>query len=142
MNLDQKTRIFVHYLFCSVKAGDVTIIMQSIDGNTGCVTSLGSAVSLPIEECKLILKDINTITKRDALKCAELANLPSALCKNWEIQHNYFGQTVFSWPGNDMNFRNMIIFKEESLNWQQVDYLRSQGYAIGIPQDIFIIEKI
>jgi hypothetical protein len=141
MKLEEKTRIFGHYLFCSVKAGDTIIIMQSIDGNIGCATCPGNAVQLPIEECKLVLKDLRSITKKDASTCAELANIPASLYKFWEVQNNYRGETVFSFPGDDVNYRDMINFKEEKLNWRQVDYLRSQGYAIGIPKEIYEIEK-
>jgi hypothetical protein len=70
-----------------------------------------------------------------------LANIPASLYKFWEVQNNYRGETVFSFPGDDVNYRDMINFKEEKLNWRQVDYLRSQGYAIGIPKEIYEIEK-
>ena len=137
MKIEDKIRIFGHYLFCQAKASNTSITIQSIDANTGCVIAHDNNIQLPIEECKLILKKLSNITKIEAYRCAELSNLPSGLYKNWEVQVNAFGKTVFSFPGDNENYRNMIIFSEDCLNWRQIDYLRSQGYAIGLPKEIW-----
>lgn len=137
MKLEEKIRLFGHYIGCKVKSGDTTIVMQSIDGNLGCVTDV-MGTSLPIEDCKLVLKDLKNISIKDAYKCAELANLPSALYRNWEIRLNNYGIPVFSFPNYECaNYRNMIVFKEDNLTWLQVDYLRNVGYAIGLPKEIY-----
>jgi hypothetical protein len=136
MNLEEKTKLFGHYLFCDVKAGDVIATMHSIDGNSGCVNSLGNVVQLPIEDCKLILKDLKDITHKEAMACAGLANLPASLYKNWQLSTNMYGHAIFSFP-EDENYRNMIVFKEDKLNFLQVDYLRSRGYRIAVPDDCF-----
>lgn len=142
MKLEEKIRIFGHYLFCKVKAGDTTVIMQSIDGNTGCINGPDNIVQLPIEDCKLVLKDLKQITRNDACQCAKLANLPAALYCNWEVGFNIYGEAVFSFPDECPNYRNMIVFREDKLNWQQVDYLRSKGYAIGIPKEIYDVTEM
>jgi hypothetical protein len=141
MNLEEKTRLFGHFLFCEVKAGKVTITMQAIDGNTGCVIGSGGLIQLPIEDCKLVLKELKTITRRDAMQCAALANLPAALYKNWQVHINTWGQAVFSLPDEDPNYRHMIIFEESKLNWSQMDFLRNSGYNIGVPENMYIIEN-
>lgn len=137
MKIEDKIKIFGHYILCPVKANNTSITMQSIDANTGCVIAHDNSIQLPIEECKLILKKLCNITKIEACKCAELSGLPSALYKDWEVQINTYGKTVFSFPGDDENYRNMIIFSEDNLNWRQIDYLRSEGYAIGLPKEIW-----
>lgn len=141
MKLEEKIRIFAHYLYCKVKSGETTIIMQSIDANTGCITTTGDFTPLPIEDCNLILKSLRSISRKDACKCAELANLPCALYKNWQIKSNLAGDPVFTFPDECPNYRNQIIFTEDNLSWKQVDYLRSQGYAIGIPKEIWEVLK-
>jgi hypothetical protein len=142
MKLEEKIRIFGHYLFCLVKYDQVIITMQSIDGNTGCVMSIGPTAQFPVEECKLQLKELKSITHKDALRCAGLANLPEALVKNWQIKNTCYGETVFTFPDEETNYRNMIVFREDKLNWQQVDYLRSKGYAIGIPKEIYDVTEM
>ena len=141
MNIEEKTKLFAHFLFCEVKAGETIISMRTIDTNIGCVIGFDGAVQLPIEDCKLILKDLKNITREDAMRCAELANLPESLYRNWAVQTNMFDQAVFSFPEDDNNYRNMIIFAEDKLNWRQVDYLRSQGYNIGVPEECIEISK-
>ena len=144
MKIDDKIRVFGHYLFCQVKSKDTTITMQSIDANTGCAISPDNSTQLFIEECKLQLRDLKCVTRKEALVCAALANLPSALVNNWQLRYSCSGEAIFSFPdeGEGCNYRNMIIFREDKLNWQQVDYLRSRGYAIGIPKEIYDIMKV
>lgn len=136
MNLEEKTQLFGHFLLCDVTANGIVITMHSIDGNSGCVNSLGNLVQIPIEDCKLILKDLKDVTQKDAIHCAQLANLPSSLYKNWELNINIYDQAVFSFPG-DENYRNMIVFAEDKLNFRQVDFLRNKGYRINVPDDCF-----
>jgi hypothetical protein len=138
MKLQEKIRIFGHYLFCSVKSGDNIITLYNINIETGCVHS--GKISLPIEECVLVLKDLRSVSKKDAFVCAELANLPASLVKGWEIQMTTYGKVVFSWPGDEDSCKRCVIFDEDKLNWKQVDYLRSQGYAIGLPKEIYTTE--
>lgn len=142
MNLEEKTKLFGHYLGCEVKSGRTTITMQSIDINTGCVGGIDNEVQLPIEDCKLVLKELNMITRKDAMICASLANLPSALYRNWQVGFNNCGDPVFTFPGDDyiINYRNMIVFKENRLNFRQVDYLRNSGYLINVPDDCYVIK--
>lgn len=137
MKLEEKIRLFGHFLFCEVKAGTTVITMQSIDGLTGCVSD--GKVQLPIEDCRLILKELKSIQKEDAFKCAELANLPCSLYNNWKIMTNNFGQTIFSFPDENINYRNMVIFTEDKLNFRQCDYLRNQGYNIGVDPEMVIL---
>jgi hypothetical protein len=137
MKIEDKIRIFGHYILCQAKGGNTSITIQSIDANTGCVVAHDNTIQLPIEECKLVLKKLCNITKIEAFRCAELADLPSALYVNWEVQINSYGKTVLSFPGDNENYRNMVIFTEDNLNWRQIDYLRSQGYAIGLPKEIW-----
>jgi hypothetical protein len=140
MNLQEKTKLFGHFIFCEVKAGETTITMQSIDGNTGCVNSLGNAIQLPIEECKLILKPLSKISRKHAAICAEIAGLPASLFKNWTVQTNIYNQAIFSFPGDD-NYRNMITFTEDKLSWKQCNFLRSMSYAVGVPNECYVIEE-
>ena len=141
MKLEEKIKLFAHFIFCNVKCGNTTTRMYSIDGNTGCVTSLGNMIQAPIEDCKLVLKPLNKIKHKHALICAELAGLPASLVKNWTIQTNIYDQAIFSFPG-DENYRNQMIFAEDKLSWMQVDFLRSEGYAVGVPKDCYVIEEI
>jgi hypothetical protein len=140
MNLEEKIKLFGHFMFCNVKCGDMTIILQSIDGDSGCINGLANHVQLPIEDCKLVLKDLKHITRKEALHCAELANIPASLCKNWEVKITIYGHAEFSFPDVD-NYRNRIIFKEDHLNWKQCDYLRGRGFVIGVPEDCYMIEE-
>lgn len=139
MNLDEKTKLFGHFLFCDVKAGKTIATIQSIDGNSGCINSIGNVVQLPIEDCKLILKDLKDVTRQDAMHCAGLANLPVSLYKNWQVRKNMYDQAIFTFPSDENIefYRNTIIFVEEKLNWKQCDYLRSKGYRIGVPDECF-----
>lgn len=140
MKFEDKIRLFGHFLLCKVRSGDTIIVMQSIDGDNGCAISPDNITQLPLEGCKLILKDIHSITRTDALHCCELANLPMALCKFYELRTNSFGQMVFCFPDNSSNYRDTLIFDESKLSFTQVDYLRSKGYAIGVPKEFYEIE--
>ncbi len=145
LSLSEKTLLFGHYLLNRVKAANVEIIMQSIDGNTGCVNGPANVVQLPIEDCKLILKPLNTVTKRDAMKCAELANMPLSMVKNWEVRTNVYDEAIFHFPGSDetpANYSRCILFNEKTISWQMADYLRKMGYRIGVPDDCCIIECV
>lgn len=143
MTLEEKTRLFGHYLFCDVKAGRNIMTMQVIDGNTGCINTLSGAkqfvMPVTIEECKLVLKELNTITRKDACRCALLAGLPESLYKSWQVKLNMHDQAVFSPCDADVvNYRNMITFTEDKLSWKQVDYLRAEGYAIDVPEGMYV----
>jgi|WetSurMetagenome_2_1015567.scaffolds.fasta_scaffold352884_2 hypothetical protein len=141
MTLEDKIKLFGHFLYCRIECQKNTFIMTSIDANSGCVMSPDN-ISAPIEECKLILKPLSRITKKDAIKCAQLANLPSAMVQNWEVKTDYTGTVYFAWPGDDPNYRNIITFTDDKLNFRQVDFLRSEGYAIGLPKEVYVTENI
>ena len=141
MKLSEKTQLFGHFLFNLVKAGDTTIIMQSIDGNTGCINGPANAVQLPIEDCKLVLRPITAISRKEAMECAELSNLPESLYNNWQLNLNDYKEPVFSFPGDENAAdHRRIVFSEQKLNWKQIDFLRSKGFNIGVPEEIVIVE--
>jgi hypothetical protein len=143
MKLEDKIRFFAHFMFCIVKSKEHTFVLQSIDGDTGCAISPDKTIQVPIEECKLALKPLTMLRIKDAAKCAELANLPAALYKNWQVKADYCGVVYFSWPGEECpNYRNNIQFTEDKLNHRQIDYLRSQGYAIGVPKELYTTDTI
>lgn len=141
MKLQEKTLLFGHYLFNLVKAGDTTFPMMAIDGNTGCVSGPVGYVSKTIEECKLVLRPITSITNKDAIQCARFSNLPESLFINWQLSLK-FNEPVFCFPGDeDAADHRRIVFSENKLNYQQIDFLRSQGYAIGVRKEWLIIEN-
>jgi hypothetical protein len=140
MLLENKIRIFGHYLFCKAKCDGTVFIIGGIDNNSGMVYDNDSGRQYPIENCKLILKNLKNINLKNAAKCAMLANLPAALYKNWVVSINDNGLSQFSYPGEYPNYRYIITFKEDILKWEQIDYLRSEGYAIDLPTEIYEIE--
>lgn len=140
MKLEEKIKLFGHFMFCNVKCGDTTISMQSIDGNSGCINGPANAIQLPIEDCKLVLKPLNKVSLKHARVCAEIAELPEAFYKNWAIQTNIYNKAIFSFPEVD-NYRNMIVFDESKLSFRQIDFLRSCGYLVDVPEGCYVIEK-
>ena len=138
MTHSERLLTFAHFLFSKVKSGNVIFQLETINGETGCLES--GKLSFPAESCKLVLKPLKSVTRADAKRVAELAGIPAALYKTYELRRSCFDDIVFGDPEKTENYRNRIVFKEECLNFQQVDYLRGKGYAIGLPADMFIID--
>ena len=138
MKIEDRIRTFAHYLGCQVAGKGPEMTLNAINANTGCISQgTGNCSEIPVEDCKLILKPLSSISKIDAQRCAELAGLPSSLYKTWQVQQKFDGKIYFCFPGIDDNYRNVVIFSESTLSWKQVDYLRSQGYAIGLPKELY-----
>lgn len=140
-DLAEKTMAFGHFINCDAKykgkyfkIAGVNVIDNTAYGH--------EKEEYQIADTLLILKDLNEVTKKEALVCAELAGLPSRLTANWEVQTSRWGCPIFSFPGDDVFYNNEIVFSEDQLSWRQIDYLRLCGYKIGVDEDWCVKKRI
>lgn len=95
------------------------------------------------DKCKLILKELEDITDED------LKGLISYMRYNYDgVKINRYSDEIradlyvdqddlYSAPWVSFS----IYFNQETYDYQIVDFLRSKGYAIGIPKEYYITEK-
>jgi hypothetical protein len=114
--MNEKIKWFGRYLGCEYKKGLTGLLLTQ--------SSLYDAIH---SDSRLILKELKDITEYDLRECSKLGKL----WMQWDLFYIYLRRLIFE-DVNNFNWKVTI---------EIVDFLRSKGYAIGIPKEYYITKE-
>ena len=146
--MDEKIKWFGRYLGCNISVQGYKNSMALIGLDSDNVTDwcfVKNNHPQMLDDCVLILKELKDITEEDFTALID------------EVWHNIDYDTIQInrcdnrieaelWSDTDEDYtdgcsQTSLHFGQDEYDYDVVDFLRSKGYAIGIPKEYYITEE-